>query len=129
VVTDQVGPLIEGDIRLQPDGELVADILAADMIVLATGLNLNFMNEAQLSVVGRTAYPPQRCEYRGMLFGNVPNLAHVFGCTNASFTLKRDLTGNYVCRPPREKPLESRWRLPSIKFGLPPRHTRRNKDD
>ena len=93
VVTDQVERFTERGIRLQSGREL-----AADIIVLATGLNLKFMGGAQLSVDGRAVDPSQLYVYRGMMFGNVPNLAQVFGYTNASWTLKSDLTGDFICR-------------------------------
>lgn len=93
VVTEQVERFTEGGIRLQSGREL-----AADIIVLATGLNLKFMGGAQLSVDGRAVDPSQLYVYRGMMFGNVPNLAQVFGYTNASWTLKSDLTGDFICR-------------------------------
>lgn len=93
VVTDQVERFTQGGIRLQSGREL-----AADIIVLATGLNLKFMGGAQLSVDGRAVDPSQLYVYRGMMFGNIPNLAQVFGYTNASWTLKSDLTGDFVCR-------------------------------
>jgi cation diffusion facilitator CzcD-associated flavoprotein CzcO len=93
VVTDHVEQFTESGIRLQSGRELEADI-----IVLATGLNLKFMGGAQLTVDGRVIDPSQLFVYRGMMFGNVPNLAQVFGYTNASWTLKSDLTGDFVCR-------------------------------
>ncbi|MBK6739651.1 MAG: NAD(P)/FAD-dependent oxidoreductase [Haliea sp.] len=93
VVTDQVERFTERGIRLQSGREL-----AADIIVLATGLNLKFMGGAQLSVDGRAVDPSQLYVYRGMMFGNIPNLAQVFGYTNASWTLKSDLTGDFICR-------------------------------
>ena len=93
VVTDQVERFTEGGIRLQSGREL-----AADIVVLATGLNLKFMGGAQLSVDGRAIDPAQLYVYRGMMFGNIPNLAQVFGYTNASWTLKSDLTGDFICR-------------------------------
>lgn len=93
VVTEQVERFTERGIRLQSGREL-----AADIIVLATGLNLKFMGGAQLSVDGRAVDPSQLYVYRGMMFGNIPNLAQVFGYTNASWTLKSDLTGDFICR-------------------------------
>jgi monooxygenase len=93
VVTDHVERFTEAGIRLQSGREL-----AADIIVLATGLNLKFMGGAQLTVDGEEIDPSQLYVYRGMMFGNIPNLAQVFGYTNASWTLKSDLTGDFVCR-------------------------------
>lgn len=93
VVTDHIERFTPGGILLHSGRELPADI-----IVLATGLNLKFMGGAQLSVDGKVIEPSQLYVYRGMMFGNVPNLAQVFGYTNSSWTLKSDLTGNFVCR-------------------------------
>ncbi|MEZ5502253.1 MAG: NAD(P)/FAD-dependent oxidoreductase [Halioglobus sp.] len=93
VVTDHIERFTAGGIRLASGRELDADI-----IVLATGLNLKFMGGAQLSVDGRTIDPSHLYVYRGMMFGNVPNLAQVFGYTNSSWTLKSDLTGDFICR-------------------------------
>ncbi|MEZ5572608.1 MAG: NAD(P)/FAD-dependent oxidoreductase [Halioglobus sp.] len=93
VVTDHIERFTAHGIRLQSGKEL-----AADIIVLATGLNMKFMGGAQLTVDGNAIDPSQLFVYRGMMFGNVPNLAQVFGYTNASWTLKSDLTGRFICR-------------------------------
>jgi monooxygenase len=93
VVTDHIDRFTGAGIKLQSGRELQADI-----IVLATGLNLKFMGGAQLTVDGRVVDPAQLYVYRGMMFGNIPNLAQVFGYTNASWTLKSDLTGDFICR-------------------------------
>jgi len=93
VVTDHIERFTESGIQLESGRALQADI-----IVLATGLNLKFMGGAQLTVDGRAIDPSKLFVYRGMMFGNVPNLAQVFGYTNSSWTLKSDLTGDYVCR-------------------------------
>jgi monooxygenase len=93
VVTDHIERFTESGIQLKS-----GRILQADIIVLATGLNLKFMGGAQLTVDGAAIDSSRLFVYRGMMFGNVPNLAQVFGYTNSSWTLKSDLTGNYVCR-------------------------------
>jgi monooxygenase len=93
VVTDHIEQITERGIRLASGRELEADI-----IVLATGLNMKFMGGVRLTVDGVAIDPSRLFVYRGMMFGNVPNLAQVFGYTNASWTLKSDLTGDYVCR-------------------------------
>jgi cation diffusion facilitator CzcD-associated flavoprotein CzcO len=93
VVTDHIERFTESGIQLKSGRALQADI-----IVLATGLNLKFMGGAQLTVDGRAIDASKLFVYRGMMFGNVPNLAQVFGYTNSSWTLKSDLTGDYVCR-------------------------------
>jgi cation diffusion facilitator CzcD-associated flavoprotein CzcO len=93
VVTDHIERFTGNGIRLKSGRELEADI-----IVLATGLNMTFMGNIQLQVNGEKIDPHSLFMYRGMMFANVPNLAQVFGYTNSSWTLKADLTGEYVCR-------------------------------
>ena len=93
VVTDHIERFTAGGIQLES-----GRVLEADIIVLATGLNMKFLGGAQLSVDGVAIDPSKLFVYRGMMFGNVPNLAQVFGYTNASWTLKSDLTGDFICR-------------------------------
>jgi cation diffusion facilitator CzcD-associated flavoprotein CzcO len=93
VVTDHVDHFTPDGIRLKSGRELEADI-----IVLATGLNMKFIGGATLTVDGERVEPSKLFVYRGMMLANVPNLVQVFGYTNASWTLKSDLTGQYVCR-------------------------------
>lgn len=93
VVTDQIERFTKTGISLASGSELEADI-----IVLATGLNMKFLGGATLTVDEREIEPSELFVYRGMMFANVPNLAQVFGYTNSSWTLKADLTGEYVCR-------------------------------
>jgi cation diffusion facilitator CzcD-associated flavoprotein CzcO len=93
VVTDQIARFTPGGIALQSGRELEADI-----IVLATGLNLQFMSDLALTVDGERIDPAQQFVYRGTMLSNVPNLALSFGYTNSSWTLKSDLTAEYVCR-------------------------------
>ena len=70
----------------------------ADLIVTATGLNLQVLGGLQLSVDGKPVDPARTLNYKGLMFSGVPNLASSFGYTNASWTLKCDLTCEYVCR-------------------------------
>ncbi|KQW22170.1 FAD-containing monooxygenase EthA [Afipia sp. Root123D2] len=93
VVTDHIETFTERGIRLQSGEEL-----AADVIVTATGLNLKVLGGVQLSVDGETIEPARTMNYKGMMYSGVPNLASSFGYTNASWTLKCDLTCGYVCR-------------------------------
>ena len=51
-----------------------------------------------ITVDGQTVDPATTMNYKGMMFSDVPNLALAFGYTNASWTLKSDLTCEYVCR-------------------------------
>ncbi len=93
VVTATIKTFTEKGVALE-DGEE----LEADMIVTATGLNLLPVGGAQLSVDGRQVELPKAMGYKGMMLSDVPNLAMVLGYTNASWTLKCDLTCAYVCR-------------------------------
>jgi len=93
VVTDQIETFTETGLKLKSGQELDADI-----IVTATGLNLQVMNGLKLSVDGKRVDPSKTLAYKGMMYEGVPNLASSFGYTNASWTLKADLTCDYVCR-------------------------------
>jgi cation diffusion facilitator CzcD-associated flavoprotein CzcO len=93
VVTEQIDTFTEHGIKLRNGVELPADI-----IVTATGLSLVALGEVQLSVDGRAIDPAKTMNYKGTMYGGIPNLASVFGYTNASWTLKSELTCNYICR-------------------------------
>ena len=93
VVTDQIETFTEKGIKLKSGEELVADI-----IVTATGLALEILGGMEVSVDGLVVDLAQTLYYKGMMFSDVPNLAATFGYTNASWTLKADLTCEYVCR-------------------------------
>lgn len=86
--------------RFTPTGLRMADgsALAADIIVTATGLVLQTMGGASLTVDGRVIETGKLIAYKGMMYAGVPNFATSFGYTNASWTLKSDLTAEYVCR-------------------------------
>ena len=72
--------------------------LDADIIVTATGLNLVVLGEMQFSVDGAPVDFAQTWTYKGMMYSDVPNLVTTFGYINASWTLRADLTSEYVCR-------------------------------
>lgn len=93
MVTDHIDTFTPGGIRLQSGREL-----QADLVVTATGLELEVLGGVQLEVDGRRVDPAATFNYKGMMFSDVPNLASTFGYTNASWTLKSDLTCTYVCR-------------------------------
>lgn len=93
VVTDEIDTFTEAGIRLKSGAEL-----PADLIVTATGLVLQPLGGAKLSVDGHAVEPSKTFIYKGMMYSDVPNLASVFGYTNASWTLKADLVCEYVCR-------------------------------
>ncbi|MEZ4384147.1 MAG: NAD(P)/FAD-dependent oxidoreductase [Nannocystaceae bacterium] len=93
VVTDHIDTFTERGIRLA-SGEAID----ADIIVTATGLELQIFGGAQLSVDGRPVVPGETMAYRAMMLSGVPNMAFAMGYTNASWTLKVDLVAAYVCR-------------------------------
>ena len=93
VVTDTIDTFTETGLLLDSGTELDADI-----IITATGLELLFIGGIELSVDGEVVDLPSRLSYKGMMLEGVPNMAVAFGYTNASWTLKCDLTCDYVCR-------------------------------
>jgi cation diffusion facilitator CzcD-associated flavoprotein CzcO len=93
VVTDEIDHFTEWGIKLKSGEEIEADV-----IVTATGLNMKLMAGLELVVDGLKVDLSKLMAYKGMMFSDVPNLASAFGYTNASWTLKCDLTGEYVCR-------------------------------
>jgi cation diffusion facilitator CzcD-associated flavoprotein CzcO len=93
VVTDHIETFTEDGLRLKSGEELKADI-----VVTATGLVLVPLGNVKLAVDGRPVTPSETFIYKGMMYSDVPNLASVFGYTNASWTLKADLVCEYVCR-------------------------------
>jgi monooxygenase len=93
IVTDVIERFTPGGIRLASGEELTADI-----VVAATGLVVKLLGGMELIVDGAPVNPAERLSYKGMMLSDVPNLAVSFGYTNASWTLKCDLTSRYVCR-------------------------------
>jgi cation diffusion facilitator CzcD-associated flavoprotein CzcO len=93
VVTNQIETFTAKGIKLKDGSELEADI-----IVTATGLNLQVLGGLEVSVDGRSVDFARTLNYKGMMYSDVPNMASAFGYTNASWTLKCDLTCEYVCR-------------------------------
>jgi len=93
VVTKEIDTFTRNGIRLKDGSELPADI-----IITATGLALQVLGGVEVSVDGRLVDFPNKLTYKGMMYSDVPNLASSFGYTNASWTLKCDLTCEYVCR-------------------------------
>ena len=83
----------EGGIRLK-DGRA----LDADVVVTATGLKLQLAGDFAFAVDGEPRDLAKTLSYRGMMFSDLPNLSYSFGYTNASWTLKADLTGGYLTR-------------------------------
>jgi cation diffusion facilitator CzcD-associated flavoprotein CzcO len=93
IVTDHIETFTERGIRLRSGQEL-----PADLIVTATGLVLKALGGVELSVDGERVDLAKTMSYKGMMYTDVPNLASCIGYTNASWTLKCDLTCAYICR-------------------------------
>ncbi|HEU4781911.1 MAG TPA: NAD(P)/FAD-dependent oxidoreductase, partial [Ktedonobacterales bacterium] len=93
VVTDTIESFTETGIRLRSSEEL-----AADIIVTATGLSMKLMSGARLVVDGKPVDVSKTMSYKGMMYSDIPNFATAMGYTNASWTLKCELTSAYVCR-------------------------------
>jgi len=93
MVTDTIDRFEAGGIRLHSGA-----LLPADIVVSATGLDLLGFGGMAIAVDGRPLEVSKALSYKGMMLQGVPNFAYVFGYTNASWTLKSDLTGQYVAR-------------------------------
>lgn len=93
VVTEHIDRFTERGLRLKSGEELEADI-----IVTATGLQLQVLGGVELLVDGQPRPANAAMTYKGALLQDVPNMALVFGYTNASWTLKADLAARYICR-------------------------------
>jgi len=93
VVTAHIDTFTEDGIRLEDGTELEADV-----IVTATGLNMVTLGEMDFLVDGEPVDFARTWTYRGLGYSDIPNLVSTFGYVNASWTLKADLTSEYVCR-------------------------------
>ncbi|MZR62735.1 NAD(P)/FAD-dependent oxidoreductase [Alcanivorax sp. DP30] len=93
VVTDHIERFTESGILLKSGKELEADI-----IITATGLNIQMLGGIQGTVDGKPVHPNETMVYKGSMLKDVPNMAMIFGYTNSSWTLKADLVCEYVCR-------------------------------
>jgi cation diffusion facilitator CzcD-associated flavoprotein CzcO len=93
VVTDHIERFTEKGLLMKNGDELEADI-----IVTATGLELTVLSNVDFIVDNEKVNWPDKFAYKGMLYSDVPNMAQTFGYINASWTLRADLTAEYVCR-------------------------------
>ena len=93
IVTDRIETFTEGGIKLESGAELEADV-----IITATGLNVLFLGGMELAVDGEAVDFSKLMAYKGMMLNGIPNFVFTLGYTNASWTLKADLTSEYVCR-------------------------------
>ena len=124
IVTDRIRTFTERGVLLESGREL-----AADVIVTATGLNLQLFGGIRLSIDGDEVEFSEHVAYRGLMLNDIPNFAYAVGYTNASWTLKIGLLGEYftrllahmdaegwaVCRA--ELPTEGLRTLPLLDFG------------
>jgi len=93
VVTDEIDRFTETGILLKSGKTLEADI-----IITATGFNLNVLGDIAFEIDGKPLDFGETVTYRGMMFTGIPNMAWVFGYFRASWTLRTDLVADFVCR-------------------------------
>ena len=93
IATGEIDSFTPTGIRLKSGEEIPADI-----VVSATGLQLLLLGGVHLSVDGAQVDPGHSFIYKGVMLSNVPNFAFCVGYTNASWTLRADLSSNFVCR-------------------------------
>jgi len=93
VVTDEIESFTETGVRLKS-----GQTLEADVIVTATGFNLNVLGDIAFTIDGEPLDFASTVTYRGAMFTGIPNLAWVFGYFRASWTLRTDLVSDFVCR-------------------------------
>jgi monooxygenase len=93
VVTDHIEKFTENGIKL-----ISGEFLEADIIVTATGLNAQLFNNIEFKIDGETIDFAKKVCYKSVMFDSIPNMTYAFGYTNASWTLKCDMTNQYTCR-------------------------------
>ena len=93
MVTDTIKKFESDGIKLDSGKKVQADI-----IITATGIELNSLNDIDVTIDKVKINPNERLTYKGMMLSGVPNFAISFGYVNASWTLRVDLTCEYVCR-------------------------------
>jgi len=93
IETDDIDCFTESGLTLKSGKKVDADI-----IVPATGLDLQLWGKMNLTVDGHDIESTKLTNYKGMMFSQIPNFVWVFGYTNSSWTLKAELTYDYVCR-------------------------------
>ena len=93
VVTDHIEEFITDGVKLKSGEKLKADI-----IITATGFNVLLFGNIDIKVDNKVIDSSKSMTYKGMMVSNVPNLIMTFGYTNASWTLRADLTAEYACR-------------------------------
>ena len=93
VVTDHIDEFTENGIKLKS-----GKVLDADIIIKATGLNLQFLNGIDVKVDNEKVDISEKLAFKGRMFNGIPNLACSFGYARASWTLGADLSSEYTCK-------------------------------
>jgi cation diffusion facilitator CzcD-associated flavoprotein CzcO len=93
VVTDEIEHFTPKGVLTKGGQEIEADI-----VVAATGFHLNVLGDIAFEIDGKPLDFHETVTYRGMMFTGIPNMAWVFGYFRASWTLRADLVGDFVCR-------------------------------
>ena len=93
ILNGEIETFTETGLRLVSGQEI-----AADIIITATGLKVRLMGDVAIEVDGAPVDVATTIGYKGAMLSDVPNLASIFGYTNAAWTLKSDLIAEYVCR-------------------------------
>ncbi|TAF83924.1 MAG: NAD(P)/FAD-dependent oxidoreductase [Curvibacter sp.] len=93
IVTDEIATFTEDGILLKS-----GETLNADIVVTATGIRLKTFGGMEITLDGAPVTTHQLLSYRAVLMQDLPNMAFIFGYTNASWTLKADIASRYVCR-------------------------------
>jgi len=118
VVTDVIKSFTKEGILVESGEHIEADI-----VISATGIELNILNDIRVSVNDEKVVPNNKLSYKGMMLSGVPNLAFTFGYVNASWTLRADLTCEYVCR------LLNQMDKQNVSVCLPKEDSRATVDD
>lgn len=93
IETDQIDRFTETGVQLKSGKHLDADI-----IVSATGLNIQILGGIQAGIDGEPLDTSKHMLYQGVMMSDVPNMAMIIGYINASWTLKVDVAADYICR-------------------------------
>jgi cation diffusion facilitator CzcD-associated flavoprotein CzcO len=93
IVTDEIARFTATGLQLKSGASLEADI-----IITATGLNVQLLGGMALTVDGAPVSMQERLSYKAVMAEGVPNFGFILGYTNASWTLKADIAADYLCR-------------------------------
>lgn len=93
ILTDEIDHFTENGVRLKG-----GSFLKADLVIPATGLQLKFLGGVKISVDGEEKTPADLHPYKSCMFSGIPNLYMVFGYTNASWTLKCNLSNQWIAK-------------------------------